>query len=877
MLRAAIVRATNWLRGRRRDEEMDQEIADHLALLTQEYIERGFSPAEARNAALRSFGSVERIRSMNRAQAGFPALDEFVQDARFALRLLLRNPRFALGAILVLGLGIGINNMYFTLIYGHTMRGLPINEPDRVLHVSRVGQREVNQALSFAEFESLRHARTIDLAGAHFAVPMTLTDDDRAPDRYLGAYISAESFGVVGIAPSVGRGVLPADDRDGAPGVVLINKRVWETRYGRDPAVLGRSVRVDGVAATVVGIVPDRSGFPSVAEVWRPLGQMTGLRDSNTRTLQVLGRIRDEVEPEAAAAELEAIVTRAAENSAPQQEGVRGRVTPISAQYFGRPTDPAWIAFIAAATLVLIVSCANAANLMIARASARTRELAIRGALGASRFRVIRQLLVESTVLAVISGGVGFGVSVIGARLAQNLIPENAMPYWFHYRMDPTILTVLIGVSLGTVFVFGLIPAVHVSKTDIHEILKARGRTGLAARSSPWTTAFLTMQFGLTVILVAYAVIDLRTRDARLRSDDTVQAPDLLSATVTLPRDAYPRPTDRLTFYRMAYQRFAATPGVASISIASTLPRRGAVERRLDVEGGLSDIEARAWTVSVGPTFFSTLGLQGVIGREFADADGTAGRKNAVVNQRFVELFSSGQSPVGRRVRLGHTEAASVEGDWFTVVGVMPDIRHRANVDPMVYLPLNETAPVTVSILVRTSGDQRTVVDRLREEMRRIDSNLPLYRVMTMAEVIDEVAWVGELSSRLARTLTIVALLLAVAGLYAVTANTVGLRSREIGLRMALGARTSQVRRLIVKRAAMQVSLGLVVGILCTMAWDAAFFSDRIARDPDVLRFASLPIVGPTAALLLLVTLIACVVPVRRATRLDPVAVLREE
>jgi predicted lysophospholipase L1 biosynthesis ABC-type transport system permease subunit len=226
---------------------------------------------------------------------------------------------------------------------------------------------------------------------------------------------------------------------------------------------------------------------------------------------------------------------------------------------------------------------------------------------------------------------------------------------------------------------------------------------------------------------------------------------------------------------------------------------------------------------------------------------------------------------------LGHTEAASVEGDWFTVVGVMPDIRHRANVDPMVYLPLNETAPVTVSILVRTSGDQRTVVDRLREEMRRIDSNLPLYRVMTMAEVIDEVAWVGELSSRLARTLTIVALLLAVAGLYAVTANTVGLRSREIGLRMALGARTSQVRRLIVKRAAMQVSLGLVVGILCTMAWDAAFFSDRIARDPDVLRFASLPIVGPTAALLLLVTLIACVVPVRRATRLDPVTVLREE
>jgi hypothetical protein len=248
-----------------------------------------------------------------------------------------------------------------------------------------------------------------------------------------------------------------------------------------------------------------------------------------------------------------------------------------------------------------------------------------------------------------------------------------------------------------------------------------------------------------------------------------------------------------------------------------------------------------------------------------------------VVNQRFVELFSASQNPVGRRVRLSNPDASTIDGEWLTVVGVIPDIRHRDNVDPMVYLPLNETAPATVSILIRTAGDQRPIIQRLRDEMRRVDPNLPLYRVMTMPQAIDEVAWVGEMSSHLARTLTVAALLLAVAGLYAVTANAVGQRSREIGLRMALGAQAWQVRWLIVKRAAIQVGLGLVFGILCTMAWDATFFSDRSARDPSISRFASPEIVGPTAVLLALVTLVACVVPVRRATRLDPVRVLREE
>jgi predicted permease len=454
------------------------------------------------------------------------------------------------------------------------------------------------------------------------------------------------------------------------------------------------------------------------------------------------------------------------------------------------------------------------------------------------------------------------------------------MPYWLHYRMDATVLAALIGVSFATVLVFGLVPAIQASKADVNELLKAGGRGGPLGRgTSRWTTAFLTAQFGLTVVLLAYAVTDIRSRGPAVSSDAAIESPNLLSAAVTLPGNRYGAPSDRTDFYRTAYDQLGSVHGVSSFTIASALPRRGATERRLDLDGTRDDTTGnRTWMVSIGSGFFQTLGLPLVAGREFDGRDGVPGDRNVVVNQRFVDLFSTSQNPVGRRVRLGASDASSIDGEWLTIVGVAPDIRHRdGQPDPVVYLPINETAPTTVSMLIRTSGEQGPIIGQLRDEMRRIDSNLPLYRVMTLPQAIDEVAWVGEMSSHLARTLTLAALLLAVAGLYAVTAHTVGQRSREIGLRMALGARAGQVRQLIVKRAAFQMVLGLVFGILCTMAWDAAFFGDRLSRDSSVIRFASPEIVGPIAVLLVIVTLVACVAPVRRATRLDPVIVLREE
>ena len=385
---------------------------------------------------------------------------------------------------------------------------------------------------------------------------------------------------------------------------------------------------------------------------------MNGLDRLNrdARTLQVFGRVRDGVEVAAAAAEVEALVTRTDQGHSRNDEKVRGRVVPISQHFFGRPTDPAWIAFIAAATLVLVVSCANAANLMLARASLRTRELAIRGSLGASRLRVVRQLLVESVVLAAIGGAVGCGVSIIGARFAQTFVPENALPYWLHYRMDVSVLVALIAVSFATILVFGLLPAIQASKTDVNQVLKAGRRGGTWARaSSRWTTAFLTAQFGLTVILVAYAVADIQTRGPELRSDATIDAADLLSASVTLPRGQYQAPDDRVGFYRTVYERLGAIAGVSSLSIGSALPRRGATERRLGLEGVQNGTDARVWTVSVGPRYFQTLGLSATVGREFVAADGLPGNGNVVVNQRFVELFSASQNPVGRRCALGQS------------------------------------------------------------------------------------------------------------------------------------------------------------------------------------------------------------------------------
>jgi putative ABC transport system permease protein len=871
-----VARRLGWRGVWTRDSRLDEEVRHHLDALTEDFRRRGLPAGEAREAALRSFGGVDRIKLLHREQASLPVLDAATQDARFALRLFRRDRGFAATAILVLGIGIGVNNMMFTLIYSYTMRGLPIERADRVLHIGAFDERFPDRALSYPDFIDLQDsARGFVGIAAYTTAPVAVGDEDRAPDRFTGTYLSANALSLMGAAPVLGRTFNAAEDRPGSPTLVIIGDKAWHSRYDRDPAILGRSILVNGRPAIVIGVMPSPSGFPSTAEIWLPLTHAPGLAldKRDARTLRVFGRRRDEVQPDDARAEIESIIARIAEAHPETSKGLRGRVVPIDTRFFGSPTQPAWRAFTAAGVLIVIVSCANTANLMLARAVARRREIAVRHALGAGRARIVAQLLMEAVVLASASGVVGLGISRAAIALFRLGVPSDAMPYWFAYTMDWRIFGALVVVTFSTVLVFGLIPALQASRTEVNRVLRDGGRTGTAKSTRGFTTAFLVAELAVAVVLLAQALVGTLEDRIRVPSDHTLDTTHVLTASITLPAASYPTSEQRNDFYARLDARLRAIAEVSDVSNTTSLPLGGGVEQRLEIDGAMAQQQApTVLTVSIGPRYFETLAVPLERGRAFSSADASPGSATAIVNEELARRHFAGVDPIGHRVRV--SAASGDDAPWRTIVGVARNIRQRTflDADPIVYLPFHASPPTTASLVVRSTAETTAMALAIRREAMRVDANLPLYRLMTMREALDEAQWNPRQSGRLLWMLTLIALALSVVGLYAVTAHAVGYRTPEIGIRMALGARSAQVRALVLRRAAGQVVMGLGFGILATIAWNAAFHTEStgiVSIKADVLFVVAVII----AAMFLL----ACFFPARRAARLDPISALRDE
>ncbi len=538
-LRVLLSRLADLVTRGRREARLAQEVETHLQLLAEEYARRGMSPAEARLAARRAFGGVDQVKELYRDQRGLPFVETFLQDIRFGARLLARDRGFTLTAVLVLGLGIGVNNMFFTLVYGHTLRGLPIERAERVLYVSTLDTRGGDRGFSYPDFDDLRAAARSFTGVAAFAnASMSVGDQGRAPDRFEGTYLSANAFALIGATPVLGRPFTPGDDRPGAAPVAMLSHTAWRARYGGDGAILFRSIMINGSPATVIAVMPDRSGFPSTADVWQPVSLMPGLDHSqrDARTLRVLGRLRDGVGMTDARREVESIVDRGAREHPGTNSGLRARVVPINERYFGQLTNPAWLAFITASCLIVVISCANVANLMLARSVRRAREIAIRSSLGAGRRRIVGQLLVECAVLAVLGAVVGLGFALAGVQIFKTAIPDSVLPYWVHYSVDARVVAALVAVSVIAVFVFGLVPSLQTSRTDVNRVLKDGGRTGIGGRYAPgWTTAFLTAEFALTVVMLAQLALSIRLDRATPPTDLAIHTRDVLTAAITVP------------------------------------------------------------------------------------------------------------------------------------------------------------------------------------------------------------------------------------------------------------------------------------------------------------------------------------------------------
>jgi predicted permease len=815
------------------------------------------------------------------------------QDLQFAVRLLIKDKWFTSVAAVALALGIGVNATVFTFVNAVLIRGLPFDDPDRILALNSFDPvRSRDLGVSYLDFKDWRGATSTFTGLAAFnGGTMNVSDEGRAPERFSGSYVSGNAFALLGQVPTLGRDFLPEDDRPGAPAVVLLGSGVWKNRYGSDPGVVGRAIRVNDIPSVVIGVMPEGFKFPTNADLWQPLATIPNLetQQRNARGLQVFGRLAPGVSIGQARAEMLSIGQRLAQDYPDTNKDVQPKVQTFNERVNGGPIKAVFLSLMGAVAFVLLIACANVANLLLARSAHRAREISVRVSLGASRWRIVRQLLVESIVLAIIAGVLGLALSTIGIRLFDAATQDVGKPYWIQFTMDGRVFAYLAAICLGTGVLFGLAPALHIAKTDVNEILKEGGRSGSAGiRARRWSGALIVAELALTLALLAGAGFMMRNFLVHYRMDLGIETSHLLTMSLALPEQKYPSLDQRLAFYERLEERLRGNARIRSVSVASNAPMQGGFARRLAVDGrplASGEQPPTVTMLTIDPRYFETLGLSLLRGRAFTDADGAPGQENAIVNARFAEMHFANEDPIGRRIELSIdlAGAAAPPGGiplsvTATIVGIAPNVRQRnfdqAETDPVAYLPFRTDPRGFMTLLARSDGDPNTLTPILREEVRAIDPDLPLFGIRTMDQSLAQQRWPFRVFGTMFAIFAGIALMLSAVGLYAVTAYSVTQRTPEIGVRMALGAQSNQVMALFLRRAFVQLGIGLSLGLA------GAFGVGKIFESADLLIQTSArdPVtIGSIAALLAGVSLAACIWPARKATALDPLVALRHE
>ena len=815
------------------------------------------------------------------------------EDVRFAGRLLLKDKWFTLVAAVALALGIGVNATVFTFVNAVLIRGVPMPDAARVMAIDSTDRvRNRNMGVSYLDFRDWRDStRAFDLISAYTGNIANVSDEGQPPERYGGAQVDAMAFRIMGQQPVLGRGFTPEDDRPGATPVAVIAHGVFVNRYGGNPSVIGRSVRINDMPTTIVGVMPDGFKFPFNTDVWLPLGTVQDLEKQrrNARTWQVFGHLAPGVTREQAQSELINISRKLEADNPDTNKDVQARVRTYHEAQNPVQIKTMFQSLMGAVAFVLLIACANVANLLLSRSTNRAREISVRISIGASRWRIIRQLLIESVMLAVISGLAGLGIAALGIEWFDRATVDAGRPYWIQFTMDGTVIAFFALVCLGTGILFGLAPALHVSKTDVNEVLKEGGRSGSAGvRARRWTGALMVAELTLTVVLLAGAGFMIRNFLTLYRFDLGIDTSQLLTMNLALPDRKYPSLEQRLAFYEQLQQRLKANPQIENVTVTSNIPMQGGFLRILNIEGKPLDQGQQAPRVTmltVDPRYFKTIGLPLQRGRDLTDEDGMTGRETAVINQRFAALHFPNEDPIGRRITLsidlqgGAPPAGGIPMSLTaTIIGIVPNVRQRdmnlPDPDPIAYLPFRTDPRGFMALLVRSTGDPRAMTPILREEVRAVDADLPLFGIRTMDEQLAQVRWPFRVFGTMFAIFALIALMLSAVGLYAVTAYAVAQRTQEIGIRMALGAQSKQVSWLFLRRSFVQLAIGLTLGVAGAFGVGQVFQSGQLlvqnsGRDPITI--------GGIATLLALVAIAASVLPAKRATRLDPLIALRRD
>ena len=878
--------------------DIDEELRIHVEMETETNIERGMPLEQARSAALKSFGNPSRNTELGYDIRGGGWLESCWQDLRYGARTLLKNPGFTLIAIVTLSLGIGANTAIFSVLYGVLLKPLPYPEPNLIVRAWQAAPASGFARLGFSEAQLVRLRagnQSFQELGGYTRRSANLTDRNET-QRIAVALVTTGVFESLGVRPSLGRGFKLEDESPGSQRVAILSYEMWQRQYSGDANILGRAIRLDDSSVTIVGVMPpdfrlpEDLSIPQGAQLWLPVQIDPANLGRGGYYLQPISRLKPGVRPEQALTEVSTVFARLRQDQpqgAINDPGYTIRVLPLHNDLVGNVKKALWV-LVGAVGLILLIACANVSSLLLARAVGRQKEIAVRAALGARRGRLIRQLLTESMLIALLGGAVGVMLSALGVELIAKTNLIN-VPRLSQITLNIAVLLFTLGICLVAAVLFGLAPAAQISRLDLNRALRKEGR-GLAgsAGGNRIQRVLVVSEVALTVVVVIAAGLLLRSFDRLLRINPGFNVKNLLVVNINLPASRYEDNPRVTTFYDQLLEQVRSLPGVVAAAAASGLPLTDAsgdtvfqIEWRLStgvVDRTMpSDRSAFGhfyfWQVT--PEYFKTMGTalrQGRVLQAFDDANAPP---VVVINETMARKFWPNESPLGKRIRIFTSQRKPLA----EIVGVVRDVPLRQlneEAQPEGYFSLMQGVTNTpargMSLVLRTAADPLALAETVRREMRTLDNAVPVSAVSTAEQVLGQTIAQPRFNLILLGLFALVALLLAGVGVYGVLANAVRQRSHEMGVRLALGARPSAVFRLVIRQGTILASVGIGIGL--SVAFALTRYLESLlyeVKQTDPLTF------GGVALLLLGVALLACWIPARRATRVDPLVTLRHE
>ncbi len=878
------------------DREVDEELSAHIELQTRRFIDAGLDSESARRAARERFGDMTRVRSecrdirssMEEEMRRAEWLDELRLDVRFTLRGLRRTPLFAAVVIATMAIAIGACTTIFSVVHAVLLRSLPYAHEDRVdvvWNASATAPRE-HYAVSAPEyFDLAAELRDHDAVAAIAPQPSALVADGGEPERVMAYVATPNLFDLLGARPALGRSFGGDDGRPGAPRVIVLSHALWTRRFGADPGILGKMVDVAGFRRTVIGVMPAGIRFPDAplgflrqpAELWIPSTWETARNDSRgNQVLAVVARRRNGVDDRQAQADLDAVAVRwradySDRYASESAKSWRLAAVSLREELLGSARAP--LAIVSGAVcLLLLIACINVANLLVARGTARRHEIGVRSALGAGRARLVRQLVTESVVLSFAGGTVGVAAASLAVRA---LVRANGaiLPRLADARLDPVVLALSIAITVICGLSVGVVPAWRQSRTDLRDTLAARSVAGGSAGAGYVRSFLVGAQVAMALVVLVGAGLLVRSFAALTRVPPGFIPDQVMSAQLTVPRARYDSATKIIAFYDQLVARVKVLPGVAAASAGYPLPMSGdGWSGSFTVDGEPDGPNASQPHAEYGvalPGYFDALRIRLIAGREFTPADTPDAPRVVIVDELLAKQHWPGQSALGKRVNRDRA------GNWATVVGVVAHVRKagpRSEGEPQLYLPFAQNPQTTLSVVVRSSASPNGIGQALRGAVGEIDAQLPVSEIRALSAIVDGATAGDRLNAVMLGAFGVVAALLAGIGLYGVMAYGVTRRSREIGIRLALGGHPSAIRRMILREGLRIVAAGVTIGVVAALS---------LSRMIAVLLFGVAPTdlatYGAITLALLVVGLVATWIPARRATRIDPMVALREE